>query len=334
MLCSVVVPARNAAKTIGACIIAVLSQSMPRENYEVIVVDDGSTDHTAYIARKFGIRVLPQPPLGVGAARNTGARAAAGDLVVFLDADCLPKLDWLAQMVAPFSDPRVVAVQGAYSSDEPGLVPRLIQAECDDEYRRLESYPSIDVIQGFSAAYRRSIFLAAGGFDTTFAVAGDVELAYRLAKTGMRLVFAPKACVYHNHGSSVRGYLERTVRVGLWRSLVRARHPEKAGGDSQSSEALKAQVPLASLTVATVVLGTRWRPLLPLAGLLAALFAGSTVPYAWRSRRAGTDVALAAPAAQFLRAFGLACGMALGGGTLMGTRLARSLNRIARSLGR
>jgi len=87
MLCSVIIPARNAARTIGECLLAVLSQSVPRSLYEIIVVDDGSTDATARIARSHNVRVIPQPPLGVAAARNTGARAARGEILLFVDAD-------------------------------------------------------------------------------------------------------------------------------------------------------------------------------------------------------------------------------------------------------
>ena len=79
MYCSVIIPARNAGRTIGECLLAVLSQSVPRELYEVLVVDDGSTDQTLAIARKCGARVVPQPALGPAAARNTGARVAKGD---------------------------------------------------------------------------------------------------------------------------------------------------------------------------------------------------------------------------------------------------------------
>ncbi len=327
MICSVIIPARNAARTLGECVLAVLSQSMPREQYEIIVVDDGSSDPTAAIARKLGAKVVPQPPLGRAVARNTGARVARGDVVVFLEPDCVPKLDWLARLVAPFQDPTVAGVKGTCLTHEEGFVPRLIQADYDERHRRLERYETVDVIDGYATAFRRAVFLEAGGFDPTFAAAEDVELSYRLAKSGRRLVYAPKAVVYHDHGDDLRLYLERALREGLWRSLVYARHPDRALGDVQAAPAQRAQLPLAGLTLATLILGARWPRLLPVAGLLAATFTSSTVPSAWRARRAGTDVALAIPGLRFLRA------LALGGGILLGNLTLASqdvIQRIAR----
>lgn len=331
MYCSVIIPARNAAKTVGECVLAALSQSAPRELYEVVVVDDGSTDATAAIARSHGVRVIPQPPLGMAAARNTGARAARGEILIFLDSDCVPALEWVAQMVAPFQDPAVVGVKGTYQTHETGLLHRLIQAEYDDRYRRLEKDASIDFVDGYSAAYRRSAFLNAGGFDPSLAAAEDVDLSYRLAKGGQRLVFAPKAKVHHNHGGTLQGYVTRKLRYGLWRSLVYARHPDKAQGDSFTPPELRSQIPLAGLTVASVVLGSRWQRLLPLAGVFFAAFASTTVPFAWRTRRAGTDAALASPGLLFVRALALGTGLAIGGTSLAGQSLIQRVSKLGRS---
>ncbi|HLZ07865.1 MAG TPA: glycosyltransferase family A protein, partial [Chloroflexota bacterium] len=90
-VCSVIVPAHNSARTIGECVMAVLTQSIARDAYELIVVDDGSTDRTVPIARRLGARVMTRSGLGVAAARNAGLRATQSDLVVFLDSDCLPR---------------------------------------------------------------------------------------------------------------------------------------------------------------------------------------------------------------------------------------------------
>jgi GT2 family glycosyltransferase len=334
MLCSVVIPARNAGQTVGETILGALSQSVPRELYEVIVIDDGSSDHTAVIARKAGVKVVPQPPLGLAAARNTGARAARGELVVFLDPDCVPQLEWLAQMIAPFDDSRVVGVKGAYVTQEETLVSRLIQADFDEQYRRLGRYKSIDVVDGYSAAFRRSVFLAAGGFDTTFASGYDVELSYRLNKSGQRLVFAPKACVYHYHGETLRPFLERALRDGLWRSLVYARHPDKPRVDGKIASEFRTQLPLAGLTVASLVLGARWRRFLPFAGLCAATFATSAVPTAWRSRRAGTDVVFTFPGLHFVRVLALGIGMTIGAITLGWQQLVTRVNQLTRAMRR
>ena len=330
MLCSVIVPARDAGKTIGECVLAVLSQSLPSADYELIVVDDGSTDRTVAIARKLGARVIGRSRQSTAAARNAGVRAARADLVVFLDADCLPKLDWLAQMIHPFDDSRVVGVQGAYASDQKGLMPRLIQADCEETYRHLESYASTDVVRGFSAAFRRSILVDLDGFDSSFLVGDDVELSYRLAKSGRRLVFNPRARVYHNHGASVGRYFERGLRDGLWRSMIDARHPDKAAGDSQTSPSLQAEISLAGLTFASLVLGTRWRRFLPVAGVFAALFTSVVAPSAWRSRKSGPEVLLTIPGFRFVRGLALGSGMAIGKGTLVSHRLIGGLSRFAR----
>jgi glycosyltransferase involved in cell wall biosynthesis len=332
--CSVVVPAHNAGRTIGECVLAVFSQSLPSEDYELIVVDDGSTDRTVAIARELGARVISRPPLGIASARNAGAQAARADLIVFLDADCLPKLDWLAEMIRPFADSAVAAVQGAYSSDQTELMPRLIQAECEDTYSRLEAYPSTDVVYGFSAAFRRRVLTGAAGFDSAFAVGDDLELSYRLAKSGQRLVFNARARVYHQHGGSLGRYFERSVRDGLWRSLIHARHPDKSAGDSQTPTALRAEIPLAGLTFASFLLGTRWRGFLPVAGIFAAIFTSVVAPAAWRARRSGAEVALTVPGLHFVRGLGLGSGMAIGRGTIVGQSVANRLERLRRWLRR
>ncbi|HVC33964.1 MAG TPA: glycosyltransferase [Chloroflexota bacterium] len=331
MYCSVVIPARNAAQTIAECVLSALSQSAPRESYEVVVVDDGSTDATAAIARSHGVRVIPQPPLGMAAARNTGARVARGEVVLFLDADCVPALDWVAQMVAPFRDASVAGVKGTYLTHQTGLLPRLIQVEYEDKYRRLAEDSAIDFVDGYSTGYRRSVLLGVGGFDPSLGAAEEVDLSYRLATSGQRLVFAPKARVHHNHGGTVRRYVARKLRFGLWRSLVYARHPGKAQGDRTTTRELRLQIPLAGLTVASVVLGSRWRKAWPLAGLFGAAFASTTVPFAWRARRAGTDAALASPALLFVRALALGTGLAIGGTSLAGQSLIQRVARLGRA---
>lgn len=329
MLCSVIIPARNAAGTIGECILAVLSQTMPRDLYEVIVVDDGSSDRTPGVARQLGARVVPQPPFGAAAARNTGARVARGEILVFVDPDCVPRVDWLAQMVAPFQATDVVAVTGAYETHQEALIPRSIQAQLDDTYRRRGQAGATSIVEGYSAAYRRSVFAALGGFDPALGSADDVELSYRIASCG-RLVFTPKAIVLHRHGPSLGHYIERNLRDGLWRSLVYARHPGRLLVQPGASVVERGQIPLAGLAVASAVAGTRSPGALRVTGLALAAFLVTSVPAAWRSRQAGADVALATPGLAFARSAATSVGLSVGGAAV----LAQRVLQLAREIGR
>src|SRR5512134_3029901 len=163
---SIIVPVRNGAQSLPACLEALLAQSLPRDRYEVVVVDDGSTDPSAAIARASGVTCLSIPPAGPSAARNHGARHARGDLLLFTDADCAPAPDWAATLLAAFADREVAGAKGAYRTRERGLVPRFVQIEYLSKYARTARLSKIDAIDTNSAAYRREVFVANGGFDT------------------------------------------------------------------------------------------------------------------------------------------------------------------------
>src|SRR5438128_127479 len=162
---SVIVPVRNGGPVLGACLAALVGQEWAPEQYEVIVVDDGSTDASAEIAQAAGARVISQANRGRAAARNVGAFAARGEILLFTDADCVPAADWVRRMLEPFADPVVQGAKGIYTTEQTELIARFSQHEYEEKYRRMASLERIDFVDTYSAAYRRSLFVAAGGFD-------------------------------------------------------------------------------------------------------------------------------------------------------------------------
>ena len=119
-------------------------------------------DDTAAVAATMGVIVLSQTNAGPAAARNPGARAAAGDILLFTDADCVPASDWVERMVAPFADPAVAGTKGEYRTRQRALIARFVQQEYQDRYDRMVGQSSIYFVDTYSAGYRRNLFLAAG----------------------------------------------------------------------------------------------------------------------------------------------------------------------------
>lgn len=277
---SVVVPAYQAADVMGACVRALAQQSLPRSCYEILVVDDGSTDETAARARAAGAdRVLAIPHGGPAAARNAGIEAARGAILLFTDADCIPAPDWLLQMTAPFETSGVSGVKGVYRTEQQEVVARLAQCEFEERYDLLARQETIDFVDTYAAAFRRSALDEVGTFDVAFTQANneDVDLSYRLAEAGHRLVFNRKALVYHRHPASWWRYLRVKARRGYWRMMVYRIHPGKVLRDSYTPQTLKLQVLLALLALGCGGLGFLWPAflwgaLLSLAGIgLSAL---------------------------------------------------------------
>ena len=124
MKTSVIIAAYNAQETVGECLRSIANQSF--KDFEAIVVDDESTDRTAEVAKEFPkVRVLRQKHAGPAVARNLGAKAAKGRIVVFTDSDCIAEKNWLAEMLKPFDDASIAGVQGRYKSRQKEIVARL-----------------------------------------------------------------------------------------------------------------------------------------------------------------------------------------------------------------
>jgi cellulose synthase/poly-beta-1,6-N-acetylglucosamine synthase-like glycosyltransferase len=311
---SVVVPARNAARTIGRCLEGLQAQSVSRDSYEVIVVDDGSTDDTRRVVQGTGVELITQLHEGPAAARNRGVAASSGEIVLFTDADCVPEGTWIEEMVRPFEDPEIVGVKGVYRTRQRGIVPRFVQCEYEERYELMARRRWIDFIDTYSAGYRREVFLAEGGFDTRYPNASveDQELSFGLAELGHKMVFNPRAVVFHQHPETLMAYSRRKFNIGYWKVRVLRRHPGKAVRDSHTPQSLKGQMGLVLVLVPFLALGFL-RPVFWYLSLLpGVLFLLSVVPFSVKALRKDLAVGLLAPFLLFVRAMALGLGMVKG----------------------
>lgn len=278
-----IIPAKDAAQILPACLKGVLHQEGLRfgADYEVIVVDDGSTDSTADLAARMGVRVVRQANEGPASARNHGAREARGELLVFTDADCIPTPGWLRALMGAFADARVAGAKGVYQTTEKGLVPRFVQCEYAYKYQRLARQETIDFVDTYSAAYRRDIFLQYGGFNTVFPVPSveDQEFSFRLARQGHRLVFCPVAVVLHRHDLRMGEYARRKFGIGYWKAVMLKWLPEKALSDSHTPPSQRWQIILLGVSLVAAVAGLFFHPALWVSVLSLVAFLMSNLSF-------------------------------------------------------
>ncbi len=314
-LISVIIPARDAAETIGACLQGVLDQQDLPCSLEIILVDDGSTDDTAQIAEALGVQVIRQENAGPAAARNLGAEKARGDILVFTDADCIPSPDWIRHLIAPFENPEVIGTKGAYRTCQRGLVPRFVQQEYGFKYARMSTLERIDFIDTYSAAYRRGVFMENGGFETAFAAPSveDQEFSFRLARKGYLLKFVPQAVVYHQHDRDIKEYLQRKFGIGYWKAFMLRWLPEKSFNDSHTPPTLRWQILLLAVALVSFPPSIwywqvgRWY----LLGVIA-LFYASAAPFVRHIGRRDPPVLWITPVMLLLRAGALGFGLLVG----------------------
>ncbi len=315
-LLSIIVPAWNAEKTLALCLEALEQQTLSRDKYEILLIDDGSTDRTAELAQTFPVQYHFQENQGPAAARNNGASLAQGAYIFFTDADCVPDPNWLEEMSASFSRPEVAAVKGAYRTEQDSIVARFSQLEFEERFAMLEKRDSIDMVDTYSAGFRKDIFQALNGFDSRFPVANneDTELSYRMAEQGHTMIFNPRAVVRHlNHPDSIKRYFLLKFSRGYWRMMVYRMFPDKMLKDSYTPQSLKFQI-IALFSMGTAVL---FLPLFPKsAGLILlaslAFFLIQTVSFTRIAFKKDPTVAWLAPFLLALRA------AAIGSGALWG----------------
>lgn len=213
---SVIVPAYNASRTIGACVQSLLAQ-VPRPA-EVLVVDDCSDDDTTGAAAHAGAAVIRlERNSGPGVARNIGAAAARGAVLAFTDADCVAPAGWLRHLVSALDEPGVVAVTGGYAGPvRESFLTRLQHLVIRERQAALPTHIESAITSNF--ACRKSDFEAVGGFpvyyrrgDPAMPVWGneDEEFGHLLAKSGRKIRWLPDGGVLHLFRLDLGGYLRQ-----------------------------------------------------------------------------------------------------------------------------
>ena len=280
---SVIIPAKNSAKSLPACLQSLLHQDGFQfgEDYEVIVVDDGSSDNTTSIGEQYGVCVIRQANSGPAAARNRGAQSAQSDLLLFTDSDCIPQSNWCQEMIRPFCALEVMGVKGAYLCREFNPVSRFVQQEFEYKYEGMAKLPQIDFVDTYSAAYRKFIFLENKGFDDSFPIPSveDQELSFRLSRKGYKLVFQPTARVFHKHDLNLREYASRKWGIGYWKAFMLRWLPEKALSDTYTPASQRWQIVILAFTLLSLICGLIWHWVWILACFSLVLFYLSAVPF-------------------------------------------------------
>ncbi len=213
---SVIVPTYNRRQRLGRVLQALGSQAVSPEIFEVVVVDDGSTDGTrTWLAEQrfaFELRALSQANAGPAVARNTGIRAAGGELLVFLDDDVVPTRDWLGEHVRTHdASPGDIVVLGPLSSlpryDQPWIAWEQVQVE--KQYAAMgrgDWEPTYRQFWTGNASVSRARVLEAGLFDAECLRGEDVELGWRLAQNGVGFRFNPRAQGFHHAERSLESF--------------------------------------------------------------------------------------------------------------------------------
>ena len=230
-LVTVIVPARNAADTLGDCLAALLAVDYPAERCEIVVVDNGSSDGTAALARSRAVRCIHEPRRGSAHARNAGVAAARGELLVFTDADCLPSTGWLRAIAERFRDPEVGAVAGEILPYPPRTATERHAARIRHlSPRRYLSRPILPFAVTANLAFRREVLQRVGPFDHRSPHGGEsTDICTRFFRaTELQLVPEPRAVVLHRHRSTLRGFLRQQWGYGRGHAFLYRKYADEA----------------------------------------------------------------------------------------------------------
>jgi GT2 family glycosyltransferase len=225
---SVVVVCYHGERTLATCLDSLTRLNYP--NYEVILVDDGSTDGTAQVARlRPKVRYFKhEKNLGLSVARNTGIAAAEGELVAFTDADCRADEDWLYYLAGDLLASEFAGVGGPnLLPPEDSLVAAAVMVSPGGPAHVMLTDRQAEHIPGCNMAFYKWALAEAGGFDPIFHKAGDdVDLCWRLQQEGCRIGFSPAGFVWHYRRSTIGQYLKQQHGYGEAEALLVRKHPE------------------------------------------------------------------------------------------------------------
>lgn len=236
---SVVVCTYNGYETIKDCLSALVKQDYPSNKYEIIVVDDGSTDKTAELIMQYKVKLITHKNnLGIPTARNSGLKKAIGEIIAFIDDDCIPTRGWLSNLIIPYKNKNIIGVGGLtlpfrtntitekymYESGYGNPAPIEFGKSKNPIYRFIiylkdmlmpvtskDDTIHVVAIYTLNASFKKTVLNRIGGFDINLLTSEDTDLCTRINNEfkKKKLVFNKKAIIFHKYRSSFLKYLKQ-----------------------------------------------------------------------------------------------------------------------------
>ena len=230
---SIIIPVKNRPQEIASCLQSLAHLDYPAEKLEIIVVDDASDDRTPEVVCQFPVRLLAQSePKQASCCRNLAAQNASGEILAFIDSDCLADPLWLKELVPAFKDLEVGAVGG--------MVDSYYEAKGLDRYEQVKSSLKIGswfrssreadpffYVPSCNLLVRRALFLKVGGFGEDLYVGEDVDLCWRLRDEGYHVEYRPAGKVYHRHRNRLKSFCSRRFDYGTSEPLLQHLHSNR-----------------------------------------------------------------------------------------------------------
>jgi len=231
---SVIIPVRNRPEEIKACLLSLGKLDYPLDKLEIIAVDDASCDHTPEAIKGFNVRLISlkknrQAPY----CRNLAAQKANGEILAFLDSDCVASPSWLKELVPAFKDPAVCAVGGRIDSFfDTTALDRYEQVKSSliigNHVRRSSEREKFFYVPSCNLLVKKKIFHSIGGFNPDLVVGEDVDLCWRLQDAGHSVEFRPNGTIFHRHRNKMSAFCRRRFDYGTSEPLLQKLHPDRA----------------------------------------------------------------------------------------------------------
>lgn len=232
-LFSIVIPVRNEGVLLTRCLDSLMKLDYPKDRFEIIISDGLSTDNTKELAGNYAVKVVDNNKQIVVSGRNRGFKEAAGDIVVFTDADCTFHTQWLRNSIKYFADDRIGGVGGVtfMPGDSSSFEKAIDFLFCFAEFfqatahrKGLSVVREVNDIPGCNAMYRKEALEKVMPLDENLLTAEDVWMNFCVRKSGYKLVHAPDVILWHYRRNSIRKFLRQIYRFAIGRLQVGKRN--------------------------------------------------------------------------------------------------------------
>ncbi len=230
---SIIIPVRNRPAQVEECLRSLLELEYPPEKMEIIVVDDASTDRTPQAVAAFPVELITlEKNSQASFCRNLAAKKAQGDILAFIDSDCLADSLWLRELVPAFKDPSLSALGGVVDSYYlDSSLDRYEQVKSSliigQRSRRSSANENFFYVPSCNLLVRSDVFTALHGFKEEMFVGEDVDFCWRLQDAGHHVEFRPLGRIYHKHRNALKAFSSRRFDYGTSEPMLQQRHPKR-----------------------------------------------------------------------------------------------------------